>query len=254
MDFKGKVCVISGCGSPKGIGFAIAAEFAQAGASVILTDVVDKVKTRAEELREKGWNAEAYICDLCEEADVRKMTGQIFEKYGGIDVLVNNAGWHIEGCPEEYPEFTESEKEDWSLKFNRNFITTFNMTREILPHMRKKEFGRIINIASVIGPVLGAEGDSAYAASKAGIVGMSRAIAIEVAKENITVNNVLPGYISSGSQEEAAYKAGLNTPMGRNGRPDEIAGIVAFLASEKASYITGQAIVVDGGASIEMKF
>lgn len=254
MSFKGKVCLVSGCASNKGIGFAIAEELALSEATVILTDVVDKVNTRAEELKRKGMVADAYICDLCDEEDVRKMTGRILQKYGGIDVLVNNAGWHIEGCPEEYPEFTDADKDDWNLKFNRNFITTFNMTREILPQMRKKGFGRIINISSVIGPVLGAAGDSAYASSKAGIVGMSRALAMEVAKENITVNNILPGYISSGSQEEEAYKAGLATPMGRNGRPDEIAGIVAFLASEKASYITGQSIVVDGGASIEMRF
>lgn len=254
MDFKGKVCLVTGCASDRGIGFSIAGEFAGLGATVIMTDVVDKVMSRARNLNSKGWNAEAYICDLCDKSSVREMVTGILDKYDGIDILVNNAGWHIEGQSETYPDFAESDLEEWIIKFNRNLMTTLYVTREVLPAMKEKRYGRIINIASVIGPLLGAEGDSAYASGKAGIVGMSRAIAIEVAKENITINNVLPGYISSGSQEKDAYRAGLNTPMKRNGRPDEVSGIVAFLASDKATYITGQTIVVDGGASIEMKF
>lgn len=254
MDFKNKVCLISGAASERGIGFAIAKEFGALGAIVILTDIVEKVYDRADDLNRLGMKSAAYTCDLCNAEKVQNMLEELYDKYRKIDVLINNAGWHIEGCPEEYPDFVDAKKEEWFLKFNRNFMTTFNMTKTILPNMKKQKAGRIINISSVIGPVLGAEGDSAYAASKAGIVGMSRSIAIEAAKDNITINNILPGYISSAYQEEDAYEAGLKTPMNRNGHPDEVAGLAVFLASEKASYITGQAIVVDGGASIEMKF
>ena len=185
---------------------------------------------------------------------VGKMIDQAAEKYGKIDVLVNNAGWHVENEIEDYPEFSEISNELWVKKFERNFKTAYNLTKKILPGMRKQKYGRIVNISSVIGPVLGAAGDTAYGAGKAAIVGLSKSIAIEVASENITINNVLPGYISSGSQEAEAYKAGLNTPAKRSGQPQEVAYLAVFLASEESSYLTGQSIIIDGGASIEMKF
>ena len=254
LDFKDKICFVSGAGSDKGIGFAIATVLGRQGGTLVITDVVEKVFDRAKELRTQGVDCEAYQCDLTDQDAVNEMIASIIVKHGRIDVLMNNAGWHVEGETEEYPEFTDAVDEDWILKFSRNLVTNYNVTKAVLPFMRKNKYGRIVNTASVIGPLLGAEGDTAYAAGKGAVVGLSHSLALEVAKENITINNILPGFISSGAQESDAYRAGLKTPAGRNGSPLEVANVAVFLASEEASYVTGQSIVIDGGSSIEMRF
>lgn len=169
LDFNNKICFVSGAGGQNGIGFAIAKLLGKLGEVVVITDVVNRVFERAEELKIYGIACEAFQCDLTNCTAVKKMIDTVLEKYGRIDVLVNNAGWNVEGEVEEYPEFTETEDDDWNLKFSRNLVTNYNVTKAVLPAMRKNGYGRIVNTASVIGPLLGAEGDSAYAAGKGAI-------------------------------------------------------------------------------------
>lgn len=141
--------------------------------------------------------------------------------------------------------------ESWDTSINRNLTLCFNVTKETLSYMIKSNYGRIVNVSSVTGPVVSNPGESAYSAAKAGIIGMSRALAIEAGVNNITVNNVLPGWIATASQTESEAAGGLNTPMRRSAEAAEVANAIVFLASREASYITGESIVVDGGNTIQ---
>jgi 3-oxoacyl-[acyl-carrier protein] reductase len=139
----------------------------------------------------------------------------------------------------------------WDKDIEINLNTCFNMTRMVLPHMITRRYGRIVNVASVTGPLVSNPGSAGYSAAKAGIVGMSRSLAIEVAKFNITVNNVAPGWIDTASSTREEQAAARNTPMGRAGTPFEVGDLIAFLASDASAYITGQMIVIDGGNTIQ---
>jgi 3-oxoacyl-[acyl-carrier protein] reductase len=140
---------------------------------------------------------------------------------------------------------------DWDEGIDRNLNTCFNMTHAVLPIMIKNKYGRIINVSSVTGPLVSNPGETAYSAAKAAMVGMSRSLAIEVARYNITVNNVAPGWIGTGSSTAKEKIAAENTPMGRAGSSQEVADLIAFLASDESTYITGQMIVIDGGNTIQ---
>lgn len=254
LDFSNKVCIISGVSDIKGIGYATAEQLGKLGGILNIIDINPKVMQRADDLGKENILCEAYVGDLANRKLVYKIVEKIITEHNRIDILINNAGWHVENEKEGYPEFSDISDELWNKRLETNLLTTYNLTKSVLPIMRNRKYGRIVNVSSVIGPILGAEGDTAYGTGKAAVVGLSKSIAIEVASENITINNVLPGYISSGSQEIEAYNAGLNTPMKRSGSPMEVAHLIAYLASDESSYITGQAIVIDGGNSIEMKF
>jgi len=182
---------------------------------------------------------------------VEKVIDQILADFGTIDVLVNNAGMVQIGESEDFTEFADLTYESWDTSIDRNLTLCFNVTRRVLPHMKEKKYGRIVNVSSVTGPVVSNPGEAAYGAAKAAVIGMSRAIAIETAKDNIMINNVLPGWIATASQTESEAAGGLNTPVGRGGTPEEVANMIVFLASEKASYITGQSFIVDGGNTIQ---
>ena len=251
VNFEGKTCLVTGAGSPTGIGFAAAKILAGLGANVALIATTDRIYDRASELASEGIKAKGYIADLMDREQVENVVAEIISDFGSIQVLVNNAGMVQVGGEEDFSEIKDITYESWDLSINRNLNITFNVTKAVLPYMLGNRYGRIVNVSSVTGPIVSNPGEAAYSAAKAGVIGMSRALAIEVGKDNITVNNVLPGWIGTASQTEAEAAAGLNTPMKRSADAKEVANAIVFLASEEASYITGESLVVDGGNTIQ---
>ena len=252
IDFEGQVCLVTGAGSPTGIGFQTAKILGELGAIVALTATTQRICERAEELSREGIRAKAYIADLMDRAQVEQLAEDVKKDFGRIDVLVNNAGMVQTGKAEEdFSHIADMTYENWDTSIDRNLNITFNMTKAVLPYMIDAEYGRIVNVSSVTGPVVSNPGEAAYSAAKAGIIGMSRALAIEVGAHNINVNCVLPGWIGTASQTESEAAGGLNTPAGRSADPAEVANAIVFLASREASYITGESLVVDGGNTIQ---
>jgi len=251
IDFTDQICLITGAGSPNGIGFETAKILGDLGGKILLVATTERVYERASELRIAGVEAEGYVADLMDRKQVENLIAGIINKYGVIHVLVNNAGMVQVGMVEDFATFDQVTYESWDDAIDRNLNTCFNVTRAVLPHMIKNNYGRIVNTSSVTGPVVSNPGSAAYGAAKAAIIGMSRSIAIETAKYDIMINSVLPGWIATASQTVEEAAGGLNTPAGRGGDAAEVANMNVFLASDKASYITGQAFVVDGGNTIQ---
>lgn len=251
IDFEDQVCLVTGTGNENGIGFQTAKILGELGAKVALTATTDRIYERARQLESLGITAKGYIADLMDRKQVKAMVEKVVRDFGTIHVLINNAGMTQVGEPEDFSDFMAITYESWDKSINRNLTLTFNVTKQVLPLMVENEYGRIVNVSSATGPVVSNPGEAAYSAAKAGIVGMSRSLAIEVGKNNITVNNVLPGWIATASQTEAEAQGGINTPVGRSAEPAEVANAIVFLASREASYITGEALVVDGGNTIQ---
>ena len=251
FSLKGQTALITGAGSAEGIGFAAARLLAEMGAEVAITATGLRIHQRVAELQEAGHTARGYIVDLTDRPATRSMIEAVETAFGKIDILVNNAGMTMEGHEEESYEFAEMTDEAWDLSIARNLTTCYNVTRLVLPRMIRRKYGRIINVSSVTGPMVSSKGSSAYSAAKAAMVGMSRSIAIEVGMDNITINNVAPGWIATGSQLEDEKTAARYTPLKRAGTPMETASLIAYLATPGASYITGQIMVVDGGNCLQ---
>lgn len=251
IDFTGRTALVTGSGSPSGIGFNTAAIMGDLGAEIALVATTDRIYQRVEELKASGVKARGYIADLMDRGQVAELVRKVADDFGRIDVLVNNAGMTQVGQEEEYSSIEKMSYESWDASINRNLNITFNVTKEVLPYMIKNSYGRIVNTSSVTGPLVSNPGESGYSAAKAGIIGMSRALAIEVARDNIMVNCVLPGWIATASQTTEESAGGENTPAGRSGSGEEVASMMVFLGSERASYITGQEFVVDGGNTIQ---
>jgi 3-oxoacyl-[acyl-carrier protein] reductase len=249
--FKNRVALITGAGSQTGIGFAAARILGKAGSGVAITSTTDRIYERANELKSDGLEVKAYIADLMGRDQVKKLVDSVLRDFGHIDILVNNAGMVQVGKKETFVHMVDLPPTEWDDSIGRNLNTCFNITHAVLPHMIKVNYGRIVNVSSVTGPLVSNPGETAYSAAKAAMVGMSRSLAIEVAKYNITVNNVAPGWIGTGSSTEEEQVAARNTPMGRAGSPEEVADLIAFLASDESTYITGQMIVIDGGNTIQ---
>ena len=244
---NGKTALVTGAG--RGIGKAIAVRLAAAGYFVIVNyngsrEAAEQV---VEEIRSAGGEAEAMQCNVSSYSDAEQMINAIVEKHGSIDVLVNNAGITRDTL------LMRMSEDDFDQVLSTNLKGAFNCTKFATKYMMKKRFGRIINISSVSG-VMGNAGQANYSASKAGIIGLTKAVARELAGRNITANAIAPGFIDTDMTavlgDNIKEKVMETIPMKHFGKPEDIAETAAFLASDGASYITGQVIAVDGGMSM----
>lgn len=251
FSLEGLTALVTGAGSPAGIGFATAKLLGKTGATVAVASTTLRIRERAKELRHTGMAATGHVADLTDAAARQALVEEVLRQHGHVDVLVNNAGMSQLGSPEITGEFVSLSDKDWSAALDRNLLTAVGLTRALLPAMVKRGFGRVINVASVSGPLVANPRAAPYAAAKAAIVGLTRALALETARHGVTVNAVAPGWIATASSSDAELAAGTNTPAGRPGTPNEVAAMIGFIASRESSYITGQLLVVDGGNTIQ---
>ena len=240
IDLSNRVALVTG--STRGIGRAIAATCLGAGARVA---VVGRDKSKADEAAaELGASARGFGCDIADTAAVNQLIADVEAAFGSVDILVNNAGLTRDNI---VPRLKD---EDWQVVLDTNLRGAFATTRAATRGMMKRRWGRIINIASVVG-LTGNKGQANYAASKAGLIGLTKSVAKELASRNVLANVVAPGFIETDMTaklpSEAREALSRQIPLERLGTAQDIAGMVAFLASEHASYITGQVFVVDGG-------
>lgn len=243
MKLEGKVSLITGGG--RGIGRAMGLKFAEEGSDIVVWDIeVDETASLESRIEKLGRRVTVMKTDVSKYREVSEKIEEVLTAFGRVDVLVNNAGVTRDGLVLRMGE------EDWDVVLDVNLKGAFNCTKAVAKSMVKQRWGRIINISSVIG-VTGNRGQANYAASKAGLIGLTKAMAKELASRGITVNAIAPGLIQSGMTETLSQQVKdeylKDIPLGRIGSPEDVAGLALFLASDEASYITGQVINVDGG-------
>jgi 3-oxoacyl-[acyl-carrier protein] reductase len=242
-ELSGKTALITGAG--RGIGKEIARALGEAGANLVISDIAaDAANQTAAEFNDRNVKTLAVAGDISKSEDVEVLFKAASDTFGGVDILVNNAGITRDNL------LARMEEKDWDLVLTVNLKGAFLCTKAASRGMMKRRYGRIVNISSVVG-IMGNAGQANYSASKAGLIGLTKSAAKELASRNVTVNAVAPGYIATDMTkdlpEEAKTKFLQSVPLGRPGTPQDISGVVLFLVSEAASYITGQVIHIDGG-------
>ncbi len=242
IDLSDRVALVTG--ASRGIGRAIARQLAAQGAYVVAAARGDHANPVAAEIAQAGGKAEAISLDVTEDGSAEAALAGVLERHGRIDILVNNAGIARDQL------MLRLKREDWNAVLTTNLTAAFSLTQAALKPMIRQRRGRIISISSVVGQA-GNPGQANYAASKAGLIGFTKAVALEVASRGITVNVVAPGLVETDMTREIAEQAReqweSRIPLRRLGKPDDVAAAVCFLASDEASYITGQVLAVNGG-------
>ncbi len=238
-----RVAIVTG--SARGIGKAIAVKLAQEGHNIVISDILEEAaQATAKEIEALGVKTLAIVADVSKAEDAEKLIKQTVETFGQLDVLVNNAGVTRDNLAIRMSEA------EWDMVLNINLKGTFLCSQQAAKVMMKKRFGRIVNIASVSG-ILGTAGQANYASSKAGVIALTKAYARELGPRNITVNAVAPGFILTEMTEKLPDKVKdeylAQIPLKRAGKPEDVANVVAFLASDAAAYVTGTTIIVSGG-------
>jgi 3-oxoacyl-[acyl-carrier protein] reductase len=250
FDLTGRVALVTGAGSPNGIGMATARLLVELGADVAVTSTTERIGERAAELVALGGSASGHLADLTDEGQVAGLVRSVVAGHGALDIVVNNAGMVSVGSDTESGTLTGMSLATWRAGLSRNLDTAFLVSRATLPHLVERGWGRIVNVTSVTGPVMAMRDEPAYAAAKAGMVGLARSIAVDFGAAGVTANAVAPGWIETGSQTPHEHAQGRRTPAGRSARPEEVASAIAWLCTPGAAYVTGQCLVVDGGNSI----
>ncbi|MBI2996513.1 MAG: 3-oxoacyl-[acyl-carrier-protein] reductase [Candidatus Melainabacteria bacterium] len=239
---KDQIAIVTGSG--RGIGLAIAKKLASAGATAIITDITqESADSGAKELKDAGLKAHSVLCNVTDVSSVEKMTEEVISKFGKVDILVNNAGITKDTL------LMRMKLEEWNAVIETNLTSVFKVTQSVIKHMSKANFGRIVNIASVIG-MHGNFGQANYAASKGGVIALTKTIAKEYASRNITCNAIAPGFIDTPMTQKLKPEIKEQylkfIPLARFGQPEDVAE-AAFYFCTGGSYVTGQVIVVDGG-------
>ncbi len=243
MTLKGKTAVVTG--AAQGIGRTIAETLARHGADVVVADLdPERSQGTADAISQLGRKVLNLKVNVAEWTDVKQVTDKVLKEWGKIDILVNNAGVTRDGL------LVRMREEDWNLVLQVNLNGTFHCTKAVLPSMTKQRYGRIVNIASIVG-VMGNAGQANYAASKAAVIGFTKTAAREYASRQVTVNAVAPGFIDTAMtqslSDEVKDTLQKQIPLGRLGEASDIAEAVKFLVSDEASYITGHVLHVNGG-------
>lgn len=252
FDLTGRVALVTGAGSDSGIGFATARLIAAMGAAVELAATSERVADRAQDIVSEGGRAHGSAADLTDPVAAVGLVNDALARWGRLDIVVNNAGMTSVTQPgsAESGNALGLDIDSWGRALRRNLDTAFFVSRSAIPDMAARGWGRIVNVSSVTGPVMAMRGEVGYAAAKAGLVGLTRSMAIDFAADGVTVNAVAPGWIATGSQSDHEREQGLRTPMRRSATAQEVAAAIGWLCTPGAAYTTGQCIVVDGGNSI----